>query len=307
VDSLNPLKVFMRTADARSFASAGRQLCLSPSAVAKAITRLEDHLNVRLFHRNTRNITMTHEGKILLESCHRIFSEIGTVETLFAQVLAAPKGKLRVSLPSSGTFMMPVLAHFIRDYPDIELEIDFADHLVDVINSGYDVIVRSGDISDSNLMTRSLGAYRLVIVGSRDYLKRTGIPRTPSDLVKHTCLHLKHEQNGMIRRWAVAATETNGHLSLPRAVVASTWEPLLILTELGLGLACLPDFAIRRQLAEGSLMHVLEKYEGEVEIIRACWPSSRHLSPKVRVFIDFLANNLFPRDKLIRKRVSATA
>src|SRR3984957_2062338 len=132
LDSLGALNVFMRAADTRSFTSAGRQLSLSSSAVGKSVARLEERLAVRLFHRNTRCITLTQEGKSLLESCRRIFSEIRAVEQEFAQTKGAPKGKLRMCMPLVGMLMMPNLSKFMRIYPEIELDMDFTDSQVDV-------------------------------------------------------------------------------------------------------------------------------------------------------------------------------
>src|ERR1700704_3281034 len=131
LDSLGALSVFVRAAEARSFSDAGRQLGLSSSAIGKAVARLEERLGVRLFHRNTRTVALTQEGKLFLESCRRIFSEIDTIEHEFAQSSGTPRGKLKVSLPLVGMLMMPTVSQFMRAYPSIELDMDFTDHLVD--------------------------------------------------------------------------------------------------------------------------------------------------------------------------------
>src|SRR5260221_3513288 len=124
MDSLSALSAFVRAAEVRSFTDAGRQLSLSSSAIGKAVARLEERLGVRLFHRSTRSIALTQEGKLFLESCRRIFSEIETVELEFAQTKGEPRGRLQVSLPLIGMLMMPTLSRFIRAYPEIELDMD---------------------------------------------------------------------------------------------------------------------------------------------------------------------------------------
>ena len=290
MDSLGALSAFMRAAEARSFTEAGRQLSLSSSAIGKAVSRLEERLGVRLFHRSTRTITLTQEGRLYLESCRRIFAEIEAVEMEFAQTKGAPKGKLRVSLPLVGMLMTPTLTGFMRAYPDIELDMDFTDHLVDVIDGGFDVVVRTGEASDSRLMARNVGRYRLEVVGAPTYLAHAGTPTTPQDLVHHACLHHKYPTSGRLQRWPFAA----GHdVTLPNTAACSTIEPLVAFAEQGLGLACVPDFAISRQVAEGRLIVVLSEFIDHAGVFRAVWPSSRFLSPKIRSFVDFLADHLF--------------
>jgi DNA-binding transcriptional LysR family regulator len=294
VDSLGALSVFVRAAEARSFSDAGRQLGLSSSAIGKAVARLEERLGVRLFHRNTRTVALTQEGKLFLESCRRIFSEIDTIEHEFAQSKGTPRGKLRVSLPLVGMLMMPTVSRFMRTYPSIELDMDFTDHLVDVIDGGYDVVVRSGEASDSRLMVRTLGAYRLAVVGAPSYFERAGRPSTPEQLAKHACLHHKYPTTGRIQRWPFVRQPTVNDVVLPTTGTASTIEALVSLAENGVGLACVPDFAVRRQVLDGSLEIILAEHIDHSGMFRAMWPSSRYLSPKVRVFVDFLVEHLFP-------------
>jgi DNA-binding transcriptional LysR family regulator len=295
LDSLGALNVFMRAAETRSFTNTGRQLSLSSSAVGKSVARLEERLGVRLFHRNTRCITLTQEGKSLLESCRRIFSEIRAVEQEFAQTKGAPKGKLRMSMPLVGMLMMPNMSKFMRAYPEIELDMDFTDSLVDVVDGGYDLVVHSGESSDSRLMSRRLGTYRLEIVGAPDYFARAGIPMRPDDLAVHACLHRKDPTTGKIQRWPFARPVSGRDFVLPTTATASTIDALISLAEQGVGIACVPDFSIRRQIAERSLVSVLGEHIEHTDALRVVWPSSRYLSPKLRVLIDFLAENLLPK------------
>lgn len=293
-DSLGAMSAFVRAAEARSFTDAGRQLGLSSSAIGKTVARLEARLGIRLFHRSTRSVTLTQEGKLFLESCRRIFSEMERVELEFAQTKGAPRGKLRVSLPLVGMLMIPTLSRFMLAYPQIELDMEFSDHLVDVIEGGYDVVVRTGHGVDSRLKARKLGTYRLEVVGSPKYFKRAGTPSTPEDLATHACLHHRYPTSGKIQRWPFAKSEAAVELALPLTAVATTVEALVALAEQGVGITCVPDFAIRQQVANGSLAIVLGEYIDHSGIFRAVWPTSRYLAPKVRVFVDFLAEHLFP-------------
>jgi DNA-binding transcriptional LysR family regulator len=293
LDSVSALTVFVRAAEARSFTEAGRQLSLTSSAIGKTVARLEERLGVRLFHRSTRSMTLTNEGALFLESCRRILSEIETVESEFAQTKGVPRGKLRVSLPLVGMLMMPTLSEFMRTYPDIELDIDFTDHLVDVVEGGYDVVVRSGEAVDSRLIARTLGTYRLQVVGSPAYFRRAGMPSSPEDLVGHACLHHKYPTIGKLQKWPFKRSSGGPDLVLPIAAASSIVEPLVSLAEDGIGIACVPDFAVRKQIAAGTLVSILDEHIEHRGAFRAVWPSGRLMPPKVRAFVDFMAENLF--------------
>lgn len=293
MDNLGSLNAFVHAADLRSFTAAGRRLGVSSSAVSKAVARLEERLGVRLFHRSTRIVTLTPEGALFVERCRRIFCEIEAAEMELSQTRGAPRGRLRVSLPLVGMLMMPTLAAFMRAWPDIELDLDFNDRLVDVIEEGFDAVVRSGEMSDSRLMTRKLGTFRYKMVGSPAYLARHGAPRTPADLSAHRGLRHLYPSTGKIEDWPLHGADGPASADIPTAAVANTLDPLICMAEQGLGLACMPDFAIRDQLARGSLVSVLDDAVRHTGAFRILWPASRHLSPKLRVFVDFMTENLF--------------
>jgi DNA-binding transcriptional LysR family regulator len=152
-------------------------------------------------------------------------------------------------------------------------------------------------------MSRIVGTYRFEIVGSPAYFARAGIPTNPFDLTKHACLLRKHPATGKVQRWPFAASAEHDDFPLPIAAVASTVEALVYLAEQGVGIACVPDFCVRRQVADGSLVSILREHIDDAEVIRAMWPSSRYVSPKLRVFIDFVAGNLCPKISPSRKPV----
>jgi DNA-binding transcriptional LysR family regulator len=292
MEHLGALNAFVQTADAGSFSRAAARLGVSSSAIGKAVARLEERLAVRLFHRSTRSLMLTSEGSLFLGRCRRIFSEIEAAELELSQLRQAPRGRLRVSLPLIGMLMMPAVMAFMRAYPEIELDLDFTDRVVDVIDEGFDAVVRTGEARDSRLMMRRAGGFAHRIVGSPDYLAAHGVPSTPDDLLRHACHHHKYPSTGKLERWPFLSDGAGFELVLPVTSVASTIEPQICLAEEGFGLACLPQFAISDQLRRGTLVSVLEDHLQEVGAFHILWPASRHPSPKVSAFVSFMADNL---------------
>ncbi|WP_144140032.1 LysR family transcriptional regulator [Paraburkholderia sp. BCC1884] len=294
MDRFGSLNVFVRAAETRSFTEAGRQLGISSSAVGKAISRLEGRLGVRLFHRSTRSIALTPEGATFLTRCQRIMLEIEEAETELALANAEPRGRLHVSMPMVSKLMMPVIGAFMKTYPDITLDIDFSDRMVDVIEEGFDVVTRTGDAIDSTLVTRAMGTYRNVIVGSPGYFAKHGVPTEPEQLRDHACLQHRFPTTNKLRRWPLTRDGETIDIELPTVAIVTAVEPLTFLAEQGLGLTCAPDFTVRAQLAQGSLVAVLQPYLETLTVFRALWPSGRQISPKARVFVDYLSEHLFP-------------
>jgi DNA-binding transcriptional LysR family regulator len=294
VDGFNAFGAFMHVAESGSFTAAARRLGISTSAVGKAASRLEHKLSVRLFHRNARSVALTQEGELLLQSCMRIVSEMDAVQQMLRSAKGTPAGRLRLSLPMLPALLVPALNKFAQAYPAIELDLVFSDHLVDLIDDGFDVAVRIGEANDSRLVSRDLGVYRLVLVGSREYFLRAGKPQSVNDLRSHRCLHHRCATTGKLEPWPLISSAEAAHESVvPVTAVANTIEAMARLVECGFGMACLPDFAVRKQLAEGLVATVLDDGIVGSNVIRAVWPSSRHLAPKIRVFVDFMAQHLF--------------
>ncbi|EMB4112666.1 LysR family transcriptional regulator [Serratia sp. IR-2025] len=293
MESLGSLDVFVRVSESRSFTAAGQQLGISASAVSKTIARLEERLSVRLFHRSTRTVNLTPEGALFLERCRRILSEVKDAEAELLQTRGMPQGKLRISLPSLGTLFMPKLGDFKRRYPEIELDIDYSDRLVDVIEEGFDAVIRSGTPSDSRLVARRLGTCRKVFVGAPGYFNKAGMPSKPEDLTSHARLHYRFPSTGKLDVWPLG-DKTEMLPERPASMVTNTLDPQVCFAEQGLGIAYLPEIAVRRQLEQGSLVTVLDEYDRENMVFHVLWPSGRHLSAKIRLFVDFVTSHLFP-------------
>ncbi|ORM64287.1 LysR family transcriptional regulator [Pantoea rodasii] len=293
MDSLNGFIVFVQVAETRSFVSAGRHLGISASAVGKSIARLEDRLGVRLFHRSTRSITLTAEGALFLERSRRILAEIEAAESELSQAAQRPTGRLKLSFPMVSSLILPALGDFMTAYPDIQLDLDFSDRLVDVIAEGYDAVMRGGPPMDSRLSARKLGYAYSIAVASPEYLARHGTPQTPEDLQQHSCLHYRFNTTGKLERWVLRGYEDEQELALPSSMVCNNIETRVCFAMRGLGIAMLPDFSVREALAQGTLVAVLNDYACHRNVFHLLWPASKHPSPKVRALIDFLSTRVF--------------
>lgn len=300
IESLSGITFFVQAAETMSFSEAGRNLGVSSSTVGKSVSRLEERLGVRLFHRSTRSIRLTAEGSMFLERCRRILSEVEAAELELSEARLNPRGRLRISMPLVGMLVMPAITAFMHRYPDIELDVDFSDRMVDVIEEGFDVVMRTGEPADSRLMSRTLGCYQLKLVASPGYLEASGVPEAPVDLVQHACLHHRFPSTGRLEPWPLKSSTDTPILSPPVTMICNTSTALMDVALAGLGIACLPDFMVRPSLSTGQLHLVLEQHIVHQGTFRLLWPSSKFLSSKIRVFIDFMAETLFADNDKIR-------
>ncbi|MGY2328596.1 LysR family transcriptional regulator [Pseudomonas sp. SDT2931_S440] len=301
MDSLNTLNVFVQVAETRSFVAAGRVLGVTASAVGKSVVRLEERLGVRLFNRSTRSVTLTAEGELFLERSRRILMEIDEAEAELSQTVSAPRGRLKVSLPLVGHPFLQVLAQFKKAYPEVQLDLSFTDRRVDVVEEGYDAVLRSGEAPDSRLTSRLIGGYRMLLVASPAYLAERGTPQRPEDLAQHSCIKFRYPNTGKMQGWPLRQDGVEADFPLPAAMVCNNLEARICFAVQGIGIAYLADFAIREWLDSGQLVPVLEACS-EAENFRIMWPSGRHPTPKLRVFIDYLHAHLFPEDGPASKR-----
>ncbi|HAP26325.1 MAG TPA: LysR family transcriptional regulator [Achromobacter sp.] len=293
VESLSAIAAFVQAAETRSYSEAARHLGVSASAVGKSVCRLETRLGVRLLHRSTRSITLTAEGAVFLERCRRILCELESAELELSETRQAPQGRLRISLPLVGMLVMPALTAFMHRYPAIELDVDFSDRLVDVINEGFDIVMRTGEPTDSRLVSRPVGDYRLLLVAAPGYLASRGTPRGPADLQHHACLQHRFPSTGKLEPWPLRRDAGMPEWTLPVSMVCNTSAALLDVAVAGLGIACLPDFLVRPAMQRGDLVSVLDDHVEHQGTFRVLWASSKHLAPKLRVFIDFMGAELF--------------
>ena len=297
LDRITDLIAFVRVADARSFTIAAELLGLSRSAVGKCVTRLEDRLGVRLLHRTTRRVSPTDEGEAFYDRCVRILADLDEAELAMASRSEQPRGRLRLDLPVSfgRLHVLPVLHRFMEAWPEVVVTVTFTDRYVDLIDEGVDLAIRIGGDDDSRLVARTLAPHRLVTCATPGYLATHGVPQTPADLAGHSCLAFTHA--GRPTDWRFK-TPTQGAAEDPPAgrytmsvhgrLCASNAEALRDAALSGYGLAQLATFLIGDDLRLGRLVPVLDGYGVDGAPIRGVYPSGRHLSPKVRRFVDLL-------------------
>ncbi|MDR3519265.1 MAG: LysR family transcriptional regulator [Azospirillaceae bacterium] len=294
MDSLSGIVTFVQAAERLSFVAAGRALGISASAVGKNIAKLEESVGVRLFHRTTRRISLTEEGATFYERCRRILDDLRDAEAMLSDATRIPRGRLRVSVPTIGyRFLLPVIPEFRRRYPEIELDIDFNDRLVDVVEDGLDAVIRSGALTDSRLMSRHLGSFRFVLCASPSYLARNGIPQSPRDLETHDCLRFRFPTSGKLQVWQLANAEGSDPFRRPSPLTCNNMEALRAAAISGLGIAYMPDFLARDALDAGLLHTVLGTHLADPGQFSILWPSNRLVSPRLRVFIDHMTQALF--------------
>ena len=288
------MAVFVAVAEHGSLTHAARGLGLSPSAVSKLISRLEDRLGVRLLQRTTRRVTLTAEGRLFNERAREILEELDAVEELVGSGRLRPRGMLRVSL-SHGFGMsqiVPLVPAFGERYPDIELQLAFADRRLDLVAEGIDLAIRLGPIRDEALIARRLGDHGRIVCAAPAYLARHGAPATPADLVRHNCVLF--DQPDYLNQWPFrTADATVERVRIRGNFRSDNGDALIELLLAGLGIANAADFVALPLIAAGRLVPLLADYAvDERTPIHAVYPQRRHVPAKVRVFIDFLATAL---------------
>jgi DNA-binding transcriptional LysR family regulator len=292
MNEITGLPVFVQVAEMQSFVAAGRTLGISASAVGKSIARLEERLGVRLFHRSTRSMRLTQEGLIFLDRCRRILNELKSAELELLGAIELPRGRLRVSLPLASGLLLPLICDFMEQYSDVELDLNFTNRNVDLIEEGFDLAIRVGALDDSRLMARRCTAFRLILVASPEYIARRGRPNKASDLSNHDCLHFRFVRSGTVFKWPISAVPGAPDIRLPTRLTTNENMMLIQAAKRGLGIACVPDFTVREALASGTLCTFLEREVSQEIVWWAVWPASPHTSPKLSVFVDFLSQRL---------------
>lgn len=286
------MDVFVQVAELRSFSAAGRKLRLSPSAVSKLVTRLEDRLGTRLLVRTTRSLQLTPEGEVYLERAQAILADIQETERMVAAGSAAvPRGRLRVS--ASVAFgvrcLVPLMPDFLLRYPEIELDISLTDSVIDIVGERADVAIRVGALRDSSLKTRKLLDSRRVIVASPAYIERKGLPATPEELDRHNCLTFSFRPTA--EGWPFRDPQTGSQFVKPvyGNLQANNGPTVRRLCLEGMGLARVGRFHVQPDIDAGLLVPVLEDFNAEdIEHIHAVYAGHDHLATRIRAFIDFL-------------------
>lgn len=286
---LTAMAVFAAVAEAMSFSQAAERLNLSKSAVSKQIARLEERLGARLVNRSTRQISLTEVGETYYGYCARILKDAEAADLAVAQLQATPRGRLRVNAPMSfGTMhLAPAVAGFMAEYPDINVEMELTDSFVDLIDSGFDLAIRITRMADSSLIARKLATSRSRLMASPAYLEKHGAPKHPGELKRHRCLIYANSSDTSF--WTFRKGEESLQVAVDGPLRSNNGEILRDAAIAGAGLAIQPLFITHEALRAGKLVPVLEDWSTREHTIQAVYPHRRHLSPKVRAFIDHLA------------------
>jgi DNA-binding transcriptional LysR family regulator len=290
LDRLGAMQAFVQVVEAGSFARAAERLGISTSACSRQVSDLEAHLGARLLNRTTRRLSLTESGRAYHERALQLLSDVEEAEQAASQSTTSPRGTLRLTCPVNFglSHVAPAAADFLARHPGVKFELSVSDRIVDLVEDGYDMAVRIGQVGSLNLVARKLGETRGLVCASPDYLARHGQPRTPRDLAGHNCFTYANVSHPGLWRF----TDRQGReeaVHVAGNVHANNGDMLCALAVRGAGVVYEPDFIVAADLAAGRLVRLLPDYQGARADIWAVYPSRRHLSAKVRAFVDFLA------------------
>ncbi|MES1926639.1 LysR family transcriptional regulator [Salinisphaera sp. T31B1] len=296
MDKATEMTIFVHAVEAGSFSAAARLLDLTPSAVSKQIRRLEDRLRTRLFHRTTRRIRLTEAGQNYYQRCSRILRDIDEAEDTVSSLTADPWGTLRIAATVSfgRVEVLPLINDFMARYPQINVTFELTDRHVDLVNEGIDVAIQWREqIEDPNIVARRLCVNRRIICAAPAYLERHGVPHRPEDLLSHNCLTLSTLDQ--FNDWAFEDAEV-GHrvLRVHGSFRSNTADGLHEAVRAGVGLARLSNWLVAPDIRARRLVPVLAEYPHDYSAFYVLYPHRRHLSRKVRAFVDFLIEKFTP-------------
>ena len=289
MDRFGNMGTFIQVVEAGSISGAATSLGIAKSAVSRRLKELEEHLGVELFHRTTRRMNLTETGRTFYHQSVRIMQDVLEAELQTSQAHGTLKGNLKVALPLSFSLMHlgPAINEFLEAHPQIEFDLDFNDRKVDLIEEGFDLAVRIANLPDSSLIARRLAMIQAVICASPDYLQRMGTPLSPDELVSHQCLVYNLMRD--FEHWHLH--DARGKLIKAKIrpyLKASNGEFLRDAAMNGLGIVLMPTFIVYKEIERGTLIPLLTEYQCPQTAAYAIYPQTRHLSQRVRTFVDFL-------------------
>lgn len=296
MDKLTSMIVFTKVAKAGSFAAAAKELNLSRAMATKHVMQLENSLGVRLLNRTTRNLNLTEVGAVYLERCLQILDDIEETELSVTRLQTEPRGTLKLNAtPFFGAYhLAPAIAAYTEVYPDVNVELVLQAGYVDLIEEGFDLAIHLDSLPDSSLIARKLGSSQRVVCGAPAYFEKRGIPQTPNDLKKHNCL--VNSSLPPRDQWQFSEPESGKTtvVKVTGTMEANVADALRMAAISGLGLVLLPTYMVGQDLRKGRLQAVLTDYIPASLEIHAVYPHRKHLSAKVRTFVDFLHERFQP-------------
>lgn len=290
------MRIFVRVAELGSFTQAADSLGLSKASVSSAIRELEATVGARLLQRTTRKVQMTPDGHLFYERCRDLLVELDELQAMFQQDDATLAGRLRVDLPigAARNIVIPALPAFLRTHPRLQLELSSTDRRVDAVREGFDCVLRVGTLENSSLVARPLGQFELVNVASPDYLAQHGVPQTPADLSGHWLVDYAPVLAGRPALFEYVEDGVRRTCAVPAAIAVNNSDAYQAACLAGLGIIQAPRAGMVDLLAEGRLVQVLPAYQAPPMPVTLLYPSRRHLSKRVRRFMDWLAEIMQP-------------
>jgi DNA-binding transcriptional LysR family regulator len=294
MDRLASMAAFVKTVDAGSFAAAASALDMSPQMIAKHVSWLETRLGTRLINRTTRRQSLTDIGKAYYDRCKMVLADADWADSLADEVKGAPKGRLRINAPVSfGTYALtPVIARYLRQYPQVEIDLVLSDRYVDLVEEEFEAVFRIGHLSDSSFIARELAPFRLVACASPDYLKERGVPATPLDLEKHECLAYASSTGSTASEWRFMRGEEKYQTQVRHRLQLNDAKALLVATLNGIGVAYIAEDLAREDLRSGRLVKILPDYETPSRPVHLIYHPDRRQTPKLKSFIDTVVSEL---------------
>jgi DNA-binding transcriptional LysR family regulator len=289
---LNEILVFTRVVQAGSFTAAAAVLGMPKSTVSRKVSDLEERLQSRLLQRTTRKLSLTDVGRTYYDYCARIVGEIEDAERAVSTLQETPRGLLRVTAPINVAFLGPIVSDYLKRYPDVRLDMFCTGRTVDLVEERFDLAIRGGALADSTLIARRLGSAKWLLVATPGYLKRRGRPRSPDDLSKHDCLLFgAGPDTGRLR---LENGDRSVQVALSPRLTVTDIDVVYAVATAGLGIAVLPAFRCVEDLRARRIVRVLADWNVPSTFFHVVYPSTRHISPKVKTFIDHLHARMTP-------------
>lgn len=287
------MQVFTRIVDSGSFTQAAKEMKISRASATSMLKQLEKSLGVRLLHRTTRSVNPTADGRFYYHRCQNILSEVSETEDILLQVAAMPRGQLRVDLPNTFSRMevIPRLTGFCETYPDVELVLSAGDRVINLVEESVDCAIRIGKLSDTSLVSRSLRSLPQVTCVSRRYLDQYGNPEGVDELEGHQCIEYRSSSSGEVEPLEFSLSGELRKVHLPVTVSVSNGDSYVAACEAGMGIIQIPEYHIRQQLDEGSLVEILPNIRPPSLSLSVLYSHHSHMKPALRVFIDWMVTH----------------
>jgi len=298
MDKLQAMAVFVRVVETGGITHAAESLRLPKATATTLIQKLEATLGVKLLNRTTRRVSVTPDGAAYYERCVAILAQVRETEELLTQHHVTPLGRLRVDVPTliARSVFVPALPRFFERYPDIDLALSCSERRADLVEEGIDCAVWSGELEDSNIVARRVGFLYFATCAAPSYIAKYGQPAHPDDLAQHHCINHFSPRTGRVADWAFSRNGTRIQVSLRGHIALEDENSYVAAAEAGLGIAQIPAFVLKEAMERGSLELVLGDWFPEPSPLYVVYPQNRHLSSKIRVFVDWIAELLAEHD-----------